>query len=115
MNLVYTVPQILRNTYQYKGSISLDSCLVNDLPYYESIFNFTSQRLPNNLIENKFAFSVAMSDKKKKYLLVFPTLEEKMAWMRDIQKYVELFLSKRNKEIKNQEDLKQVTLPENIS
>ena len=60
-------------------------------------------------LEHKFAFSVAMSDKKKKYVLVFNTLEEKMTWMRDIQKYVELFLSKRNKELKNMEDLKQVS------
>jgi hypothetical protein len=50
-----------------------------------------------------------MSDKKKKYIFVFPTLDEKKAWLRDIQKCVDLFLSKRTKDIKNQETLKQVT------
>jgi len=80
--LVYVKAQFYKRgaTYQFKGSIPMDCCLINDIP-------------DNEALQNAFEL-IRMDSNKKKYLLSAATAPEKSLWVKDLNRIIDAHLEK---------------------
>lgn len=76
-----------RTSYQFKGSIPLNCCLVNELPDTEGTFILVLS-LSALAYENAFEV-VRMDETKKKYIFCASSPQEKAVWLKDLNRIVD--------------------------
>lgn len=92
--VVYVKTQFFKRTsYQFKGFLPLESCLVNDIPDTEGFRFFLSlTTAAQNQIE-----LVRIDQKKKKYTFCANTPTEKMVWLKDLNRIIDASLEKQRR------------------
>jgi len=80
-SLLYTKVQMFnKGTFQFKGTLPLDCCLVKDVPDTEHL-------------QNAFEL-VRMDTQKRKYVIGCSSPIEKQLWMKDLEKIIDSYLKK---------------------
>jgi len=81
--IMYCKEQLFKKaTYEYKGVIPLDCCLVNDLPDTEEL---------------QHAIQLVRLDNKRKYTLSALTSTDKKQWISDLSKIIDVYLNMEQK------------------